>query len=457
MRSKMSSKERESDNVQLQYVDEREMRVAVGPSRSDNWNSQKEKAKSKLSRRKATLTRHINVAESLLKSHGSRRKLRELAGKIEEALRELERASEEYESFLELEGLQEHLELTEKAIERANLLLESIEISINERESEPPTEAGSKYAPSLPFESISGHSSPSRASESKRRARVMDLQVEQAKREAQRRLEEERKRAENLEQERQLQEHRHIRELEYEVERLRLEAQLDIPDKIKRDPEDIENRLRDFEDAEVETVYRDIKPKVMENVDSYKNHDDPLPPQNVKLPSPIKSSTLCKQSPESDQTYCVTEERLDVSWIKGISAKQSTTKGETKVEATPPFVKSIPRLELPRFSGDPLEWPQFISLFKCLVHDQPLTDTQRMTYLQRALTGNAKRAIGGMLNHGHLYKAALTELEEQFGNEEFVAGAFMKTGSEIALSWSPMRLKILHWRPEFHNWSPAGD
>ena len=50
-----------------------------------------------------------------------------------------------------------------------------------------------------------------------------------------------------------------------------------------------------------------------------------------------------------------------------------------------------------------------------------------MTYLQRALVGNAKRAIGGMLNQGHLYKAALTELEEQFGNEELVAGAFMKT------------------------------
>ena len=47
MRSKMSSnsKERESDNVQLQYVDEKGMRVAVGPSRSDNWNSQKKKTK----------------------------------------------------------------------------------------------------------------------------------------------------------------------------------------------------------------------------------------------------------------------------------------------------------------------------------------------------------------------------------------------------------------------------
>ena len=54
-----NSKERESDNVQLQYVDEKGMRVAVEPSRSDNWNSQKENFKSKLSRRKATLTLRV--------------------------------------------------------------------------------------------------------------------------------------------------------------------------------------------------------------------------------------------------------------------------------------------------------------------------------------------------------------------------------------------------------------
>ena len=168
----------------MQYVDEQEMHVVVRPSCSDNWNFRKEKTKSKLSCRKATLTRHINVAENLLKSCGSRRKLRELAAKIEEALKELEQASEEYKSFLELEGLQEHLMLMENTVERA------IEISINERESELPSGAGSEYAPSLRFESASGHGAPSRASKSERRARVMDLQVEQAKREAQLRLEE---------------------------------------------------------------------------------------------------------------------------------------------------------------------------------------------------------------------------------------------------------------------------
>ena len=47
--------------------------------------------------------------------------------------------------------------------------------------------------------------------------------------------------------------------------------------------------------------------------------------------------------------------------------------------------------------------------------------------MQRALVGNAKKAVGGMLTHGHLYREALKELEEQFGSEESVAGAYLKT------------------------------
>ena len=31
------------------------------------------------------------------------------------------------------------------------------------------------------------------------------------------------------------------------------------------------------------------------------------------------------------------------------------------------------------------------------------------------------------------------------------------SGSEIAPSWSPMQLTIECWRPEFYNWSPAGE
>ena len=153
-------------------------------------------------RLRATLTRRLNIAESLLKLRGNRRKLRELTSKIEDALRELEQASEEYETFLELEGLQEHLKRTEYAAERANSCLENIEIALSERENEPPSEAGSEYGPTIPFEMASGHSSSLRTSEVERRARVISLKVEQVKREAQRQPEEERKRAKIQEEER---------------------------------------------------------------------------------------------------------------------------------------------------------------------------------------------------------------------------------------------------------------
>ena len=124
-----------------------------------------------------------------------------------------------------------------------------------------------------------------------------------------------------------------------------------------------------------------------------------------------------------------TEERLNVSWVQKFcnSPNEPTNDVGENVGTKFAFTRSLPRLKLPPFSGSPLEWPAFISLFKCLVHDQPLTNTQRMTHLQRALTGDARNAVGGMLNHGHLYRAALTELEEQFGNEEIVAAAYLKT------------------------------
>ena len=48
-------------------------------------------------------------------------------------------------------------------------------------------------------------------------------------------------------------------------------------------------------------------------------------------------------------------------------------------------------------------------------------------------------------NKNPIAEKAVCELEEEL------------TGSEIVLSWSPIQLKILHWRQEFHNWSPAGN
>ena len=75
----------------------------------------------------------------------------------------------------------------------------------------------------------------------------------QAKREADARESEERRLAEEdlrrREEERRLSELRRIRELEYEAERLRLQARLEEEEE-QRDPKSLANRLRDFEGDE---------------------------------------------------------------------------------------------------------------------------------------------------------------------------------------------------------------
>ena len=79
---------------------------------------------------------HININLYLQKWHGSGENCLSLMEKIEAMLKDLEQASAEQKSFLELKGLQRHLKLTEKAIEMANVWLKNIEIMINKRDEE---------------------------------------------------------------------------------------------------------------------------------------------------------------------------------------------------------------------------------------------------------------------------------------------------------------------------------
>lgn len=275
----------------------------------------------------------------------------------------------------------------------------------------------------------------SKSSDLIKRARLAELKVIQAQKEAKQRAEEEQKQAEEelrlIQEKRRREEQRRIRELEYEVERIRLEAKIELEEETK-DPESLSNRLRDFDDLNDQDPLLPREAPLNIATD-HESPNLPRPPQTAAPLPTIRTSTVRETLLPSgnEQNHLEnTGESLTESWIRNLSISPERKVQEqlkSEKEGSSAFMKSLPRLELPRFSGNPLEWPHFMSMFKCLVHDMPLTDTQRMTYLQRALIGDAKRAIGGMLNHGNLYRNALLELEEQFGNEETIAEAYLQT------------------------------
>ena len=86
----------------------------------------------------------------------------------------------------------------------------------------------------------------------------------------------------------------------------------------------------------------------------------------------------------------------------------------------------LPKLKLTEFSGDPLEWPEWSGLFDIVVHQKPISDTEKMQYLKTSLTGQAKAAISGMGFSSQSYYHAWDILCEKYGRSDFIVNAQFK-------------------------------
>ena len=86
----------------------------------------------------------------------------------------------------------------------------------------------------------------------------------------------------------------------------------------------------------------------------------------------------------------------------------------------------LPKLKLTEFSGDPLEWPEWSGLFDVVVHQKPISDTEKMQYLKTSLTGQAKAAILGMgfssLSNYHAWDIQC----EKYGRSDVIVNAQFK-------------------------------
>ena len=81
------------------------------------------------------------------------------------------------------------------------------------------------------------------------------------------------------------------------------------------------------------------------------------------------------------------------------------------------FERSLPKFELHKFDGSAMAWPDWISRFKSVVHDQPfLNDHQRMAYLQSLVTSVAKTEIQYLGEDGMNYAVGLRILKSRFAD-----------------------------------------
>ena len=88
----------------------------------------------------------------------------------------------------------------------------------------------------------------------------------------------------------------------------------------------------------------------------------------------------------------------------------------------------LPRIELPKFSGDVLKFQNFWDQFEAAVHNNDdLPNVQKFTYLRSVLTGNALQTIEGFEVTGANYQPAVECLKHRYGRKRVVISSLVKS------------------------------
>ena len=85
-------------------------------------------------------------------------------------------------------------------------------------------------------------------------------------------------------------------------------------------------------------------------------------------------------------------------------------------ESQPSSSTGLPRLELPKFGGDPVEWRPFIAQFDAAVQSTSIPVVQKLIYLFSCLYGEAKSAVLSLPLTSANYEVAREILKKRFGN-----------------------------------------
>ena len=110
------------------------------------------------------------------------------------------------------------------------------------------------------------------------------------------------------------------------------------------------------------------------------------------------------------------------SWIDMLDVFDTTVKTETQplqnTEISMAWIlqQSLPRMKVPIFDGNPLQWVEFITQYKEIVHDQAyLTNNQKFIYLMEHVDGETKRALQVFSANKGGYIMALKRIKCMFG------------------------------------------
>ena len=131
--------------------------------------------------------------------------------------------------------------------------------------------------------------------------------------------------------------------------------------------------------------------------------------------SSLSSSSYTSSSSSSDESSSLSTDTEGKRKRKRKHSRRSASPG--------------PRLQVPEFHGDPLEFGRFVRIFKQAVEKKQRKPEVRFTHLITLCKGEARRRIQHLHASNHpkrAYKEAMKILRKRFGEDRCIADAWMK-------------------------------
>ena len=128
------------------------------------------------------------------------------------------------------------------------------------------------------------------------------------------------------------------------------------------------------------------------------------------------------------------------------TAHVTTTPSMHARSPTPPRSgrAKLPKITLPRFSGDIMKWTTFWDSYESAVHsNDELSDVDKFNYLRSLLERTAYEAIAGLTLSSANYAEAVDILKKRFGNKQLIISKHMETLLNMDIVTSDQNLRSL--------------
>ena len=106
---------------------------------------------------------------------------------------------------------------------------------------------------------------------------------------------------------------------------------------------------------------------------------------------------------------------------KVVKKADSPNDSSISLESKERIEAKLPKLELPKFSGDVTQWQSFLDRFNAIIDNrQDISDVNKFTYLLSLLRDEAKACVQGLQLTADNYQTAKELLNKRFGRRETV-------------------------------------